>query len=102
MRRKRRPGDDRGVLQRFADTPHDAVLSAALAAAQDQALAPELAEAQLREGVRRWWITAQREGSAEPPPDEAPVLTAEEAERLRQLEFVRRGTSGGQRSWSGR
>jgi DNA primase len=83
------------VLQRFADTPHDAVLSAALAAAHDQALAPELAEAQLRAGVRRWWITAQQEGSAEPPPDEAPVLTPEEAERLRQLELVRRGTSGG-------
>ena len=83
-----------GVLQQFADSPHDRVLAAALAAAQDQALAPELAEAQLREGVRRWWITAQREGSAEPPPDEAPELTPEEAERLRQLDFVRRGTSG--------
>ena len=41
------------VLQWFADTPHDAVLSAALATVQDQGLAPELAEAQLREGVER-------------------------------------------------
>jgi hypothetical protein len=90
------------VLQRFADTPHDAVLSAALASAQDQALAPELAEAQLREGVRRWWIAAQRDGRAGPPPDEAPELTAEEGERLRQLELVRRGTSGGSASGAGR
>jgi DNA primase len=90
------------VLQRFADTPHDAVLSAALASAQDQALAPELAEAQLREGVRRWWVAAQRDGRAGPPPDEAPELTAEEGERLRQLELVRRGTSGGSASGAGR
>ena len=58
-----------------------------------QALAPELAEAQLREGVQRWWIAAQREGRAEPPPDQAPELTAEETERLRQLALVRRATS---------
>ena len=75
------------VLQWFADTPHDAVLSAALAMAQDHGLTPDLAEAQLREGVERWWITARREGRAGPPNDQAPPPTPEEAERLRQLDF---------------
>ena len=87
-----------GVLQRFVDTPHDAVLSTALATAQDQALAPELAEAQLREGVRRWWIAAQLEGRADPSPEEAPELSEEETERLRQLGLVRRALSPGSAS----
>ena len=86
------------VLQRFADTPHDAVLATALATAHDQALAPDQAEAQLREGVKRWWLHAQRDGIAEPPPDEGPDLTTEDAERLRQLEIVRRARSGGRAS----
>ena len=82
------------VLQWFADTPHDAVLSAVLATVQDQGLTPDLAEAQLREGVERWWITARREGRAGPPNDQAPPSTPEEAERLRQLDLVRRGAAG--------
>ena len=83
------------VLQRFADTPHDAVLATALAAAQDQALSAEQAEVQLRAGVEAWWRIAQREGEAEVPPDAAPEPSAEESERLRQLAIVRGSRPGG-------
>jgi len=82
------------VVQHFAGSPHDALFAAALAAAEDQALEPGELEAQLREGVKRWWLNATREGRAEAMPDAVGELSAEEAERLRQLEIVRKATGG--------
>ena len=76
-------------MQHFAATGHDGVLAAALASAHEHALTGEQAEAQLREGTARWWQNARRTGVAAPTGDDG--LSAEEAERLRQLEFVRRG-----------
>jgi hypothetical protein len=81
------------VMQHFAQTGHDAVLSSALASAHDHALAVEQVEAQLREGAARWWQNARRAGTPTPPPEAG--LSAEETERLRQLEIVRRGRSAG-------
>jgi DNA primase len=83
------PLNTAAVMQHFASTGHDAVLSAALASAHDHALAIEHVESQLREGAARWWQHARRAGAATPPPESG--LSAEEAERLRQLEIVRRG-----------
>jgi DNA primase len=80
------------VMQGFAGSPHDAVLAAALAAAQDHALPPEQAEAQLRAGVQRWWLHARRAGSVPDAADGVEAPPAEEAERLRQLAIVRRAT----------
>jgi len=85
-----------GTLQRFVGTPHEHVLAAALASAHDQGVTPEQAELHLREGVRRYWLQAQRagqQGSATPDANDAALaaaLPAEETERLRQLEMVRR------------
>jgi DNA primase len=84
-----------GVMQGFAGTPHDAVLSAALAAAEDHALTAEQAEAQLRDGAKRWWLKAQREGADVPDVDLE--LSPEEAERRRQLDLVRRSARGAER-----
>jgi DNA primase len=80
------------VMQRFAGTDHDAVLAAALASAHDHALGRDQAEAALRDGAVRWWHQARRAGA------EAPVaaeVSDEEAERLRQLEIVRRRITPG-------
>ena len=85
------------VMQHFAGTSHDALLASALAAAHDQALPPGELEAQLRAGVQRWWLHARREGNADGLPDDACELTPEEAERVRQLEIVRRAAGGGAR-----
>jgi len=87
------PLDTAAVLQHFAHTEHDPVLSSALASAHDHALAIEQVEAQLREGAARWWQHARRAGAATPPPEGG--HSSEEAERLRQLEIVRRGGSAG-------
>ncbi len=77
-----------GVLQYFADSPHEAVLAGVLAMAEDHGMTVELAEAHVREGLERWWQQARRSGAAAPAP-EAGAQTAEEIQRLRQLDFVR-------------
>jgi DNA primase len=83
-----------GILQHFADSPHEAVLASVLAMAEDHGLTMELAEAHVREGLDHWWQQARRSGAAAPVP-EAGAQTAEEIQRLRQLDFVRQTTGGG-------
>jgi hypothetical protein len=80
------------VMQHFADSPHDRVLSDALAAADDTEITPELAVERLTDGTARYWQQARRAG-VRGGPDDAPA-TPEEAERLRQLEIVRRNAPG--------
>jgi DNA primase len=82
-----------GILQYFADSPHEPVLASVLAMAEDHGLTTELAEAQVREGLESWWRQARRTGTA------APVAapggqTPEEVRRLRQLDFVRQASAG--------
>ena len=80
-----------GVMQYFAESPHESVLASALAAAEDAGITAEHAAVQLADGVARYWQQAQREGFPGVPGESVP--TAEEAERLRQLEMVRRAVS---------
>jgi len=82
-----------GVLQYFADSPHEAVLASVLAMAEDHGMTVELAEAHVREGLERWWQQARRSGTAAPAPP-AGAQTAEEIQRLRQLDFVRQTAAG--------
>ena len=86
-----------GTMQHFAGTAHERVLVSALTSADDNGVTPELAEVHLRAGARRYWLHAQRNGQtaaagAETAATEAAAaeLPAEETERLRQLEMVRR------------
>jgi DNA primase len=89
------------VMQHFADTAHDAIFSAALAAADDHEITPELAAERLTAGVARYRQQARRAGVA--GGDEAqPPTSPEEAERLRQLEIVRRGAPGAPSGLTGR
>ncbi len=83
-----------GVMQHFAGTPHDPVLANVLAMVQDQGLTPELAEAQLRDGVQRWWLNAQRSGAVDAAPEDLDPVSDEEAERRRQLDVVRKAAGG--------
>jgi DNA primase len=80
-----------GVMQYFAQSPHEPLLAAALASAEDQGITPELAAIHLADGVARYWKRAHRAGYPPSPDDAAP--TREEAERIRQLEMVRRGAA---------
>jgi DNA primase len=76
-----------GIVQTFSDSPHELAIAGALASAEDQALTPELAGERLRAGIHRYWQQAERAGRAKAPADVP--QSPEEAERLRQLEFVR-------------
>ncbi len=91
----RAPGEltSAGVLQAFQGTPEEAMLGAVLAAADDQQLNAEAAEAQLRAGLDRWWTAARRAGEPAPAAtDES--LHPEEARRLAQLDLVRQRLGG--------
>ncbi len=83
-----------GVMQHFVGTPHDQVLANVLATVQDHGLTPELAEAQLREGVQRWWLHAQRDGTVDAAPEDLAPASDEETERRRQLDVVRKAAGG--------
>jgi len=78
-----------GVIQYFAQSPHESVLASALATAEDHGITAEHAALHLKAGVVRYWQQAQRAGHPGAPEPGAPP-TAEESERLRQLEMVRR------------
>jgi hypothetical protein len=81
-----------GVMQYFAQSPHEPLLAAALASSEDHGITPELAAVHLSAGVARYWQQAQRAGAPAGAGDAPP--TPEEAERLRQLEMVRRAAPG--------
>jgi DNA primase len=76
------------VLQAFADTPHAAVLASVLAAAEDHRLDDVAVEAEVRDGLERWWQQARRSGMPAPA---SPVVPAapEEDRRNQMLEYVR-------------
>jgi hypothetical protein len=83
-----------GVLQHFAGSPHERVLTEAIVAAEDHRISEEQAAEHLRAGALRYWEQAKRAGRPVAPAreDDAVDATPEETERLRQLELVRRAT----------
>jgi DNA primase len=74
------------VLDAFADTAHARVFQSVMASATDHRLDATAIEAEVRDGLARWWQQARRTGIAAPPAEVAP----EEDRRLQQLEYVRR------------
>jgi len=80
------PPATEALVAAFADTPHAGVMTAVLASARDQDLDDAAIEAEVREGLARWWQQARRAGMAAPPAEVDP----EEDRRLRQLDFIRR------------
>jgi len=84
-----------GVMQHFAGSPHERILTEALVAAEDHGISDEQAAEHLRAGVIRYWEQAKRAGRPVAPAlhGEALPASAEETERLRQLELVRRAAT---------
>ncbi len=89
-----------GVMQYFAQSPHETVLASTLATAEDHGITAEHAAVYLKAGVIRYWEQAQRAGRPGPPESGSPP-SAEEVERLRQLEMVRRSLPAGTPGVSG-
>jgi len=89
-----------GVIQHFVQSPHESVLASALATAEDHGITAEHAAMHLEAGVIRYWQQAQRAGRAGAPEPGTPA-TAEESERLRQLEMVRRSLPAAKSNVSG-
>jgi DNA primase len=84
-----------GVMQHFAGSPHERILTEALVSAEDHRISEEQAAEHLRAGVIRYWEQAKRAGrpvSAALAEESLPT-SPEEAERLRQLELVRQAAS---------
>jgi DNA primase len=85
-----------GVMQHFAGTAHERILTDALIGADDQGLSAEQAAEHLKAGVRRYWQQAKRAGRPVAAGAETgESATPEELERLRQLDIVRHGAPGG-------
>ena len=80
-----------GILQAFTGSAHENLLVDVLAAAEDHQLDALAVEAQVRDGLARWWQQARRVGAPAPASGAA---SPEEAKRLKQLEFVRQRVAG--------
>jgi DNA primase len=84
-----------GVLQQFAGSPHESTLMAALTTGDSEGLAGELLEVQLVEGIKRYWLNAQKHGDSDATRHAPPLeLSAEEAERARQRQLARQSPAG--------
>ena len=84
-----------GVLQQFAGSPHESTLMAALTTGESEGLAGELLEVQLVEGIKRYWLNAQKHGDSDAARHAPPIeLSAEEAERARQRQLARQSPAG--------
>lgn len=84
-----------GVLQQFAGSPHESTLMAALTTGESEGLAGELLEVQLVEGIKRYWLNAQKHGDSDATRHAPPLeLSAEEAERARQRQLARQSPAG--------
>ena len=81
-----------GVLQAFAGTPHEELFVSILAAAGSDPLDDVELEAEMREGLERWWQQARRHGRPAPAMAEN-ALPAEEGRRIAQLDYVRQRSS---------
>jgi len=81
-----------GVFQHFVGTQHERVLSKALATAEDHGITAEQAAQHLVAGVARYWSQAQLAGRPVAADAAAEGAKPEDAERLRQLEIVRRAS----------
>lgn len=84
-----------GVLQQFAGSPHESTLMAALTTGESEGLAGELLEVQLVEGIKRYWLNAQKHGDSDVTRHAPPIeLSAEETERARQRQLARQSPAG--------
>jgi DNA primase len=90
------PLTTQGVMQHFMGGSHYEVLEAVLDTTESEGLSGELLETELVEGVKRYWLNAQRRGDDAESRRAPPVdLSAEETERARQRQLARDRIAGG-------
>ena len=82
-----------GLIETFAGSRHTDLLGEILATADDHGLNQTAIEAQVRDGLDRWWQQARRSGEAVPATGIAPA-SDEESRRLKQLDFIRQRVAG--------
>ena len=82
-----------GLIEAFAGSRHAALLGEILAAADDHGLDAIAIEAEVRDGLDRWWQQARRSGDAVPAIGLTPA-SDEESKRLKQLDFIRQRVAG--------
>jgi DNA primase len=82
-----------GLIEVFAGSRHADLMAEILAAADDHGLDAAAVEAQVRDGLDRWWQQARRDGETVPASGLAPA-SDEEAKRLKQLDFIRQRVAG--------
>ncbi len=86
------PPTTAGVMQAFSDTPHAPIFASVLVYGEEDPLDDAALEAEMREGLERWWQQARLDGRPAPPPrDDA---AAEEARRLAQIQYIRQRLAG--------
>ncbi len=82
-----------GLIEVFAGSRHADLMADILSAADDHGLDAAAVEAQVRDGLDRWWLKARRDGDTVPAVGMAPT-SSEEAKRLKQLDFIRQRVAG--------
>ena len=94
------PPTTAAVLQAFTDTSHGDLFASILASLENEPLDDPAVEAEMREGLARWWHQARLEGRPAPASGLGELPSAE-GRRLEQLEFVHRAQQAGSALRSG-
>jgi predicted RNA polymerase sigma factor len=72
------------IIEHFVGTPHEAILAAILATAEDHALAPDQVEAQLTAAIERWHAQDEARTAAALLSARFEDLTPEQRETVRR------------------
>jgi len=88
------PPTTAAVLQAFAGTSHGELFASILGSLETEPMDDVAIEAEMREGLTRWWHQARLEGRPAPTSGVAPLPSAE-GRRLEQLAYVHRIQQGG-------
>jgi DNA primase len=80
----RAPMTTPGVIQRFIDTPHEAVIVATLATTEDQEITPDQAEAVMRDGVAKWIARGEARETGRLLATPLENMSAEQRDAMRQ------------------
>jgi len=88
-----RPPTTAYVLQAFAGTSHADLFASILSDLPNEPLEDDAIEAEMREGLTRWWHQARLQGRPAPAAG-MPELPSSEGRRLAQLEYIHQAQKG--------
>ncbi|HEY5380004.1 MAG TPA: hypothetical protein VIJ78_10775, partial [Pseudolabrys sp.] len=90
----RAPMTTPGVIQRFMDTPHEAVIVAALATTEDQEITADQAETVMRDGVVKWIARGEARETGRLLATPLENMSAEQRDAMRQRLAARKVQPG--------